>query len=336
MTVLKSEDGKSTRKVYVSCWNTATVAVVDQDSQANKVKHITVANHPTAMLLSDSGKRLYVVNSGADSVSVIDTKIDTEVERIDTRLQEKIDVVGNSPESLALSADGGTLYVANSHSNSVAVVNLSPKARGGEGVAADGGGDRSKVQGFIPTGYYPSALALVDGTLFIANGKGTGFENSSTTVSNTGMSPNTPNAAFPPGRALGGQYILSLISGNISAVAVPDQGQLAAYTRQVMENNGMLQAQKKSLFDGPSRIKHVIYIIRENRSYDQVFGDIAKAGDGEAADGESKLAIFGDSETARRPRGPEQRITPNAHALALRFGLMDRFFVNSEASPDGH
>ncbi|HYL99723.1 MAG TPA: beta-propeller fold lactonase family protein, partial [Blastocatellia bacterium] len=141
VTVLKSDDGKTTRKVYVSCWNTATVAEVDADHPEASVKHIAVANHPTAMLLNQSGSRLFVVNSGADSVSVIDTAEDREIERIDTRLQEKIDVVGNSPESLALSSDGQKLFAANSHSNSVAVVSLSRKAIGGPNAEADGDGD---------------------------------------------------------------------------------------------------------------------------------------------------------------------------------------------------
>jgi hypothetical protein len=90
------------------------------------------------------------------------------------------------------------------------------------------------------------------------------------------------------------------------------------------------------LFSGKSPIKHVIYIIKENRTYDQVFGDVKSSGDGSAADGEPGFAIFGNGITAQRPDGTRQAVTPNHHALAQRFGLFDRFFVNSEASPDGH
>ena len=103
-----------------------------------------------------------------------------------------------------------------------------------------------------------------------------------------------------------------------------------------MRNDGLIGAPDIHLFAGASPIHHVIYIIRENRTYDEIFGDVEKSGNGQAADGDSALAIFGDGSAARQPGGPPQEITPNAHALAQRFGLLDRFFVNSEASPDGH
>jgi hypothetical protein len=98
----------------------------------------------------------------------------------------------------------------------------------------------------------------------------------------------------------------------------------------------LIGAQTTQLFAGKSPIHHIIYVIRENRTYDQVFGDLTKAGNGQAADGDGSLAIFGDGIASQHLMGPPQKITPNAHALALRFGLLDRFFVNSEASPDGH
>ncbi|HEY6333635.1 MAG TPA: hypothetical protein VI756_30230, partial [Blastocatellia bacterium] len=247
-------------------------------------------------------------------------------------------LVGNSPEAVTLSPDESTLYVANSHSNSIAVVALGTRARGAAEAGADHGqpGEQSKVKGFIPTGLYPSALAIVGRTLFAGNGKGTGFRNSSLEVSNTGMSPNDPNDRFPRTTGNGGQYIVSLMSGNISAIDLPDDAALSRYTQQVMHNNGLVGQRRSTLFSGGSPIKHVIYIIRENRSYDQVLGDLSHAGNGQAADGDPGVTIFGDGDMARRPDGTAQQITPNAHALALRFGLMDRFFVNSEASPDGH
>ena len=304
-------------KVYVSCWNDNSVAVVD----ANRtVSRVSVGRHPTAMLLNPERTRLYVANSNDDSVSVIDTASDKEIERINVRLSESVPE-GNSPEGLALSGDD--LYVANAHSNSVAVVELS---------------QRSTVRGFIPTGQYPSAVAVVGQTIFVGNGKGTGVENSSLIVNNSGRVPNAPNERFPEGggRRQGGQYSASIVVGNISAVSAPDDPSLARYTQQVMRNNGLLGPQRSRLFAGRSPIKHVIYIIKENRTYDQVFGDVATSGDGTKADGDRTLAIFGSSEAAARPDGKRQDITPNHRALALRFGLLDRFFVNSEASPDGH
>lgn len=323
-------------KAYVSCWNDDSVAVVNLDRPNQPVQRISVGRHPTTMLLNPERTRLYVANSNDDSVSVIDTRSDQQIERINVRLSEGVPP-GNSPEGLALNGD--ELYVANAHSNSVAVVELSHKVRGSRREDADGE-ERSKVRGFIPTGQYPSAIAIVDKTIFIGNGKGTGVENSSLVVNNSGRVPNAPNDRFPAasGRAggQGGQYSVAIVVGNISAVSLPDDPDLGRYTQQVMRNNGLIGPQQTRLFPGRSPIKHVIYVIKENRTYDQVFGDIEKSGDGTKADGDPSLAIFGSAEAAARPDGRRQDITPNHHALALRFGLLDRFFVNSEASPDGH
>ena len=310
-------------KLYVSCWNDDTIAALDPYKPERPLVRIPVGRHPTAMLLSPDAKRLYVANSNDDSVSVIDTASDREIERISVRLSESVPP-GNSPEGLALSGDD--LYVANAHSNSIAVVRLSRQSR-------------SVVRGFIPTAQYPSALAVVGRTIFAGNGKGTGVENSSVVVNNSGRVPNAPNERFPVGtgtRKQGGQYSASLVVGNISAIDVPDDPALARYTQQVMRNNGLLGAERTRLFAGRSPISHVIYIIKENRTYDQVFGDVAASGDGTRADGDPSLAIFGAGGAAARPDGNKQDITPNHRALALRFGLLDRFFVNSEASPDGH
>ncbi|HEY0765506.1 MAG TPA: bifunctional YncE family protein/alkaline phosphatase family protein [Pyrinomonadaceae bacterium] len=327
VAVVPEQNG--TVKAFVSCWNEGSVAVV---RPGQPVSRISVGRHPTAMLLNPARTRLYVANSNDDSVSVIDTKTDKEIERISVRLSEGVPP-GNSPEGLALRGD--KLYVANAHSNSVVVVELSSKARG------EGWDDeRSKVRGFIPTGQYPSAVAVVGPTIFIGNGKGTGVQNSSMVVDNSGRVPNAPNERFPVGSGRaggqGGQYSVAVVVGNISAVNVPDDPSLVRYTQQVMRNNGLLGQRPTSLFGGRSPIKHVVYIIKENRTYDQVFGDVEKSGDGTKADSDASLAIFGSGAAVVRPNGQRQDITPNHRALALRFGLFDRFFVNSEASPDGH
>lgn len=322
-------DSNGAGKAYVTCWNDNSVAVV---RRGQPVSRFVVGRHPTVMLLNPARTRLYVANSNDDSVSVVDTKTDKEIERISVRLSEGVPP-GNSPEGLALHGDD--LYVANAHSNSVAVVELSRKAHG-EG----SGEERSKVRGFIPTGQYPSAVAVVGQTLFVGNGKGTGVQNSSMIVDNSGRVPNAPNERFPAGSGRaggqGGQYSAAIVVGNISAVNVPDDPALVRYTQQVMRNNGLLGPRQTSLFRSRSPIKHVIYVIKENRTYDQVFGDVEKSGDGTKADGDASLAIFGAGGAAARPNGARQDITPNHRALALRFGLFDRFFVNSEASPDGH
>jgi YVTN family beta-propeller protein len=323
-------------KAYVSCWNDSTVAV----AHAGKlISRVPVGRHPTAMLLNAERTRLYVANSNDDSVSVIDTQTDKEIERINLRLSEGVPP-GNSPEGLALRGDH--LYVANAHSNSVTVVELGSNRTTNNRTSQEEGlaPARSRVKGFIPTGQYPSALAVVGQTLFIGNGKGTGVQNSSLIVDNSGRAPNAPNERFPSGSGRaggqGGQYSVALVVGNISAVNLPDDPALARYTQQVMRNNGLIGERQSRLFPGRSPIKHVIYVIKENRTYDQVFGDVEKSGDGTKADGDPSLAIFGAGDAAARPNGQPQDISPNHRALALRFGLFDRFFVNSEASPDGH
>ncbi len=329
--------GKSAR-AYVSCWNDSSVAVVPLSDKSIVRGYIAVDRHPTAMTPNAGGTRLFVANSNADSVSVIDTATDQEIERIDVRLAEDA-LLGASPEGLALSDDEQTLYVANAHSNAVAVVLLSDKVRSPKKADKMVSVPKSKVLGFIPTGQYPSAVAVADGKLFVGNGKGTGFEPSSMRVSNSGFTPNPPNAAFPPNKEKnrqGGQYSGSIVSGNISVVVLPDLPRLSRYTQQTLQNDGLMGFAPAKLFPGPSPIKHVIYIIKENRTYDQVFGDVKTSGDGHAADGEPGFAIFGGGATAQRPDGTRQSVTPNHHALAQRFGLFDRFFVNSEASPDGH
>jgi YVTN family beta-propeller protein len=355
----KSLPAGAASKVYVSCWGDASVAVVDFAGGGRRVSYVPVGRHPTAMTLNADASRLYVVNSNADSVSVIDTATDREVERIDVRLAEGARV-GSSPEGLALSDDGRTLYVANAHSNSVAVVALSDASRGAatrqtrrarrtsrrrgareEGESEGGAGRRSVVRGFLPTGQYPSAIAVAAGTVFVGNGKGTGFANSSMEVDNSGRAPNAPNVRFPEGSykgrgGLGGQYSVSLVAGNISAVREPTERELARHTQSVMRNNGLVGGERRTLFGGRSPIRHVVYVIKENRTYDQIFGDVAASGDGTRADGDPSLAIFGAGEAARTRGGTPQNVTPNHRALALRFGLFDRFFVNAEASPDGH
>jgi YVTN family beta-propeller protein len=343
VVALSAKGSIETSKVYVSCWGDASIAVIDPRKPDHPMTSISVERHPTAMMLNSNGTRLFVVNSDADSVSVIDTGVDREVERINVRLTETA-LIGSSPESMALSADEATLYVANAHANAVAVVALSSKVRGAaaargereERESHNDDADRSKVRGFIPTGQYPSALAMVGRTLFVGNGKGTGFQNSSLVVDNSGMASNIPNDRFPAGGGRGGQYILSLISGNISAIPEPDERALAAYSQQVLRNDGVIGSIKAKLFTGPSPIKHVIYIIKENRTYDQLFGDIGASGDGHAADGDAQLAIFGAGDAAKFQGSIAQNITPNHRALAMRFGLLDRFFVNAASSPEGH
>ena len=334
--ILPTRDGKSVDKIYVSLWGDDSIAVVDGKTLQVKT-HIAVERHPTKMLFNQDKTRLFVANSDGDSVSIINTNADKLYQsepRISVKLADDAPN-GMSPQGLALSDDEKTLYVANAKTNSVAVVRLDPKLNE-EKRSEDK--SRSQILGFIPTGNYASAVAFADNQLFIANGKGTGMENSSVTATESGLYPNLPNAAFPANRSKRGEYSAAIVSGNLSLVKIPSEKQLFADTQQVMRDNNLIgDTAAKNIFPGGhSPFKHIIYVIRENRTYDQVFGDLEKAGDGLKADGDGSVAIFGAGEAAKSPNGAPQNITPNARTLALRFGLLDRFFVNAEASPDGH
>jgi YVTN family beta-propeller protein len=334
--ILPNSDGKSVDKIYVSLWGDDSVAVVDGKTLQIKT-HIKTERHPTKMLFNRDKTRLFVANSDGDSISVINTKRDDLYKfepKINIKLSEN-DANGMSPQGLALSEDEDFLYVANAKTNSVAVVRLDPKIKE-ENRSEDK--SRSQLAGFIPTGNYASAISVIGEKLFIANGKGTGMENSSVKVTQSGLYPNMPNAEFPGERYnKRGEYSAAVVSGNVSMVEVPNEKRLFSYTQTVLQNNGLIGTKDTKIFpNGKSPFKHVIYIIRENRTYDQVFGDLEKAGNGKDADGDPSVAIFGAGKAARSPNGEKQNITPNARALALRFGLLDRFFVNAEASPDGH
>ncbi len=144
-------------RAYVSCWNDSSVAVISLSGKSVVRKYIGVDRHPTSMIVNADGTRLFVANSNADNISVIDTTTDQEIERIDVRLAEDA-LPGSSPEAVALSDDEKTLYVANAHSNAVAVVALSSKAHGGKPTEKMAEAAKSKILGFIPTGQYPTIL----------------------------------------------------------------------------------------------------------------------------------------------------------------------------------
>ena len=329
--VIRGADGHD--KVYVSCWNDAVVAVVDP-RRGRVTERIPVGSHPNAMVATADGARLFVASANTDTVSVVDTRADRELARIRVGLGHDTRT-GSSPQALALSATERVLFVANAQTQSIAVVSLGQDVFPGTSGRKDGEGDgdarddqdsaRTRVAGFVPTARYPSALAMVGAELIVGNGKGEALAR-----------PNAPTSEFPANSNLRGAYGPSLFRSSLRRLAVPDAAALGAMTTRVLQANGLAGERVDRLFKGPSPITHVIYIIKENRTYDQVFGDIAAAGDGTPADGDPTLALFGIGDAARRPGGPPQQVAPNHRALALRFGLFDRFFVNSEASPDGH
>ncbi|HCU20259.1 MAG: hypothetical protein A2X05_10895 [Bacteroidetes bacterium GWE2_41_25] len=275
------------------------------------LKEIVVGLHPNEITVSRDGKFVYVTNSNSDNVSAIETSTDEVSETISVRLQPEINpFFGDSPVGLSLSHDGKTLYVANGMDNAVAVIQLGKKA------ASKSKEEVSRVTGFIPTGVYPSAITLLNrSVMYVCNLEGSGImygfidENSLNTVYNTHHMP-----------------------ASVSVIPVPKKKQLKAYTDTVIAVNNVsraTQAREKpregiqpkpvpERIGEPSLFKHVVYIIKENRTYDQILGDMKKG------KGDPALCIYGEE------------ITPNTHKLADEFILLDNFHASGKCSADGH
>ena len=292
-----SPDGKT---LAVSNWGSESVSLLNAADLTQQAR-VTVGNHPNELVWGRDG-RLFVANAGSNTVSVIEGG--TVIETIKTSL-DPLDPIGSTPDALALSPDGKRLYVANADNNDVAVVDTSDAKE-------------SRVLGFLPTGWYPSALTVSpDGrTLYIGTGKGLKFRANSTPT----LPP--PNVHTQPVGGRKYNYIGGILSGTVSVVTLPDAKELKKYTSQVYANTPGIGRQSVSLASklpkAFGKIKHVLYIIRENRTYDQVFGDIPKG------NGDPNLTIFGAT------------VTPNAHALASQYVLLDNLYCNGEVSEDGH
>ncbi|MGH9663788.1 MAG: bifunctional YncE family protein/alkaline phosphatase family protein, partial [Bryobacteraceae bacterium] len=292
-----SPDGST---LAVSNWGGEAVSLLDPDTLQERAR-IKTGSHPNEMAWDRNG-RLFVANSGSNSVSVIeDAKV---TETIKTSL-EPTALVGSTPDAVVVSHDGKRLYVANADNNDVAVIDISEK------------GD-SKTLGFIPTGWYPTALALSpdDRKVFIGTGKGLTFHQN--------FPPSTDYLHPYPNPKQPYDFIGGVLSGAVSVVDAPDGRSLAAYTKQVLGNvptpsRETPRAEAQAIQrDALSKIKHVIYIIRENRTYDQVFGDLG------IGNGDPTITLFGKD------------VTPNAHALARHFVTLDNLYCNGEVSEDGH
>ena len=275
--------------------NNGTVSVVDLE-KGEEIKNIEVGLHPTAMVLSPDKEKLFIACANSDIISIIDTKKDTEIGKISVSIDNSLPF-GNAPNALEISKDGKYLYVANGTENSICVIDLS----------------NNKIVGLIPTGWYPGAIIFnkEEDYLIVANTKGIGSRNTKA-----------------------GQYGYNTHNhmGSISIIPTPDQKQLEMMTETVKENNSFTRMveefNKKGTetkqvaipqFPGQkSHFKHVVYIIKENRTYDQVFGDMLQG------NGDSSLVHFG------------REVTPNHHALAEEFILLDNYYCSGVLSADGH
>jgi hypothetical protein len=292
---------------YCSLWNDSQVAELDLTT--GKVRRwipvlaphaaATAGSHPTALLLSPDEKRLYVALSNADAVAVVDTAGAAPSAFLSTMLPGQTNG-GSYPNALALTPDGQRLFVADASADAVAVFDVS-----GEAFQAP-----YHALGFIPTEWYPTAVAVHAGELLVAAGKGQGTGPNSGPIATTGS---TEEKREHP-------YIVSLIRGSVSRLNIAAaERTLAESTEEVRQSNLMRgNADTIPFRGGVNPIKHVIYIIKENRTYDQIFGDL-KPGDGDPA-----LCMYGEA------------ITPNQHQLARQFGVLDNFYDSGEVSGDGH
>jgi YVTN family beta-propeller protein len=299
-----SRDGK---QLYATNIGSAEVVAVDigNPMEPRLTDRLTVEPHPNDLVLTGDD-RLFVSCGNTNHVLVLDLKAKERMETVSVAPTPKAPV-GSTPNSLALSPDGRELYVADADNNSVAVVSIAERGQ-------------SKVTGFIPTGWYPTVVTTtVDGKrILIGSGKGLG------TGPNRVMRPIDKTSPAPSFVHHGNN-----LSGLLSFVDVPSRTKLGEYTKQVYENSPyrddlLVKAEIKGNSVIPSEvgkgspIQHVLYIIKENRTYDQVFGDIAKG------NGDPSLVLFG------------RDVTPNQHAIAEQFVLLDNLYCNGEVSQDGH
>ncbi|MGD0758365.1 MAG: phosphoesterase [Candidatus Sulfotelmatobacter sp.] len=307
-TCVATKDGK---RAWCSLWNASQVAELDLANGKVVVPRINLrkpqdplapGTHPTAMVLSPDERWLYVALSNDDKIALIPTGSDDVFTQSLVTAEGKF--AGIYPTALARSEDGSKLFVACSSMNAIAVID-NVFARG-ELTKAD---EIGKVIGFIPTDWYPSALAVHGDDLLIATAKGEGAG------PNKGMGKTSYEK-----RHRDHPYIPTLLKGSIARLNISSTLTKLPELTRIVEHDNLLHSDPGtiSFAQGSNPIKHVIYVIKENRTYDQILGDL-KAGDGDPS-----ITMYGEE------------ITPNEHKLALQFGVLDNFYDSGEVSGDGH
>jgi YVTN family beta-propeller protein len=296
--------GRGGHMLYVSDWADRMVLGIDVET-LRVIAKIPVGEHPNQIAVHPKDNRIFVACASSNCVSVIDTKRGIVTETIYTALFPKAPE-GSTPDAVAVSPDGKTLFVANADNNCVSVIDIEKE-------------NESQVKGFIPTGWYPTAVSVTpDGkNLLVGVGKG----------NQTKPNPNFKKDEKKDGRKF--PYIGTTMEGALSVVPIPDEKALKEYTATVYRNcpysDKLLTAaphnEKTAIptkVGDPSPIKHIIYIIKENRTYDQVFGELKEG------NGDPSLVMFGE------------KVTPNHHKLAREFVLLDNLYCNGQVSRDGH
>jgi DNA-binding beta-propeller fold protein YncE len=310
ISVIVTRDGK---RGFVALWNDSAIA--ELDLRSGKVvarlpllapkSAVAPGSHPAALALSPDQKTLYVALANRDTVAAValDGLALHVAAMLDTRLPGQ-ELFGAIPDAVAVSPDGKRLYAANAGANAVAVFNVAPDKHGAASLSA-------RPMGFIPTEWYPTALTASGQRLYVATGKGggTGPDKDAQRVVDSVAASHRAHA-----------YIGTLLYGSLAAIERGEaEKNLGTLTRAVEKSNLMAAMQRHISFrDGGHPIKHVIYIIKENRTYDQIFGDLG------VGDGDSSLTMYG------------REVTPNQHKLALQFGVLDNFYDSGEVSGDGH
>ncbi|HET7002585.1 MAG TPA: bifunctional YncE family protein/alkaline phosphatase family protein [Puia sp.] len=301
---------KNKTELYISVWGAAQVLIFDIQKK-KMTGSIKVGDHPNDLCLTGNGQILFVANANDNSVSVVDLKTRKVLETLDAALYPG-SAVGSTTNAVALSQNEKTLYIANADNNCLSVFDVS---RPGS----------SRSIGFIPVGWYPTGVKVIGNKIYVTNGKGFSslpnpeYRPFDTTKANTSYHLS----------AVKSQYIGGLFRGTLSIIKTPSTEQLTKYSQLVYENtpynknteltaHGMKGNPVPMRIGDPSPIKYVFYIIKENRTYDQVLGDMKEG------NGDTSLCLFGE------------KITPNLHALAREFVLLDNFYVDAEVSADGH
>ena len=302
------------KTLYISCWGCDKIILFDTDKQEIK-SNIPVGDNPNDITLNKKGTILYVANANDNSVSIFDLKANKVIETLNAALYPN-SPNGSTTNGVALSEDEKTLYIANADNNCLAVFDVSKTGN-------------SVSKGFIPVGWYPSCVRTLDNMIYVLNGKGF----------SSAANPKGPNPYIKKQKVTyqkgddkkpeDVQYIGGLFKGTLSIISASNEKQLAVYSQAVYKNvpyrgDDKIKTQAKAGNPIPSKmgdaspIKHVFYIIKENRTYDQVLSDI------KGGNGDTSLLLFGN------------KITPNQHAIAKQFVLFDNFYVDGEVSADGH
>jgi DNA-binding beta-propeller fold protein YncE len=303
------------RSLFVTHWADGSLGHYDLTTR-KQVGLVRIGAHASDMVWRNGGSevpeggtspyvaRIFVAAASTNnvfSVGVTATKDLNVTESINIAMTPR-QPLGMTPSALGLSADGKRLFVACSDANAVAVVNIAE--------------ERSRVEGFVPTGWYPTAVrSLADGTLVVLNGKGLRSYPNAQNGPNPLKRPEPVHAGESAPKPV--QYVGYMQTGTASWIPPFSDDQLAAWTSKVLANS----AYRDSKLDDPDplpKIDHVIYIVKENRTYDQVLGDMKEG------NGDPSLVLFGEN------------TTPNFHKLARQFVLFDNFYVNSDVSADGH